>query len=165
MLLGRGKAHAHCVDAEVRRPKPAPGIEIALPFGFRNFTNGQLRLKPNSSGIAPGRARIFSEPLQRRAHLAVGSAPGEPTIAKPGDALDGHFGVTADPERNPALGRQRIDPGIFDGVPAPLDADYRFGPQRPQHRDLFLAAHSTDAVVLAKLSILHSVPAHADAKP
>jgi hypothetical protein len=79
--------------------------------------------------------------------------------------LQRHVHVAAEPQRNFAAGRQRIDAGVLEAVPLALERNVGIGPQRFHHLDLFLGPLAPVVEILVEADELHLVPAHADAEP
>ena len=73
--------------------------------------------------------------------------------------------MAAEPQRNLAAWRQRIDAGVREAVPLALERDVGIGPQRLHHLDLFLGPLAPVVEILVEADELHLVPAHADAEP
>src|SRR5205823_2064123 len=88
-----------------------------------------------------------------------------PAAAPFDGALHRPPGVPAIPERHLARGRARVDPGILDRVPLPLERDMRLLPQRPHEFDLLLRAAAAIVKILVEAGEFDLVPADPDAEP
>src|SRR4051794_16265351 len=129
VLLWRREARAHAIDADVGGPEVAPARDVVGGSRLADLPQGQGRLDADRGWVAPGVAGVIMESVQHRARLVVRRAQGEPAVADPPDALEGRLGHAADPDRDRALDRQRVDPGVVDRVPAPLEGDRRVRPE------------------------------------
>ncbi len=81
------------------------------------------------------------------------------------DALHRHLGMAAEPDRDLTAGRQRVDPGILDGVVLAGEGDVRLGPERLHDLDLLLRAAPPVAEILVEAGELDRVPADPDPEP
>src|SRR4051794_26820929 len=70
--------------------------------------------------------------------------------------------MAAEPDRDRAAGRQRVYPGILDGVVLAGEGDVRLGPQRLHDLDLLLRPAATVAEILIEADKLDRVPADPD---
>ena len=73
--------------------------------------------------------------------------------------------MAPEPDRHPASRRQRIDAGIVDVMPLPLEVDMRLGPQCLHDLHLLLRASSPIVEILVQTDELHLVPADPDPQP
>src|ERR1700730_7479275 len=73
--------------------------------------------------------------------------------------------MPAVPHRHLARGRPRVDAGVIDRVPPPLEAHMRLGPQLLHDLDLLFGAAATIVEGLVETGELDLVPADADAEP
>src|ERR1700730_14253351 len=73
--------------------------------------------------------------------------------------------MPAVPHRHLARGRPRVDAGVIDRVPPPLEAHMRLGPQLLHDLDLLFGAAAAIVEVLVETGELDLVPADADAEP
>ena len=89
----------------------------------------------------------------------------DPAVAPLCDPLQRHVHVTAEPQRNSAAWRQRIDAGVLKAVPLALERNVGIGPQRLHHLDLFFGPFAPVVKILVETDELHLVPADANSKP
>src|SRR5262245_31479217 len=88
----------------------------------------------------------------------------DPAITPLGNAPQRCILVPTKPEGDPALGRQRIDPGVLDRVPLSLEADVQLGPQLEHEFNLLLRALPAIAEILVQSHVFNGIPANADAE-
>src|SRR5262249_2705849 len=89
----------------------------------------------------------------------------DPAIPPFGDALQGTVVVTAIPERDAPLSRQRVDAGVVNRMPVATEGDVRLGPERLHDRDLLFRSLAAIAEILVESLELDRVPADANAEP
>jgi hypothetical protein len=123
-------------DFEADRPRIASfGFDQAAQLVEFRDGFGPCRFRQHDPAVAP-----FCDPLQRHVHVA------------------------AEPQRNFAACRQRIDAGVLETVPLALECNVRIGPQRLHHLDLFFGSLASVMEILVEADELHLVPTHADAQ-
>src|SRR6201999_616638 len=73
--------------------------------------------------------------------------------------------MTAEPQRNLAAWRPRIDAGVGGAGALANERPKGVGPKRPHHPGLFLGPLAAVVEILVEAEDLHLVPTDADAKP
>src|SRR5215469_2439701 len=115
-------------QAEMRRTRLLPELRLLGPLGFAARTHRRPHLDADGSGVA---ARLLSPLAQSGEYveraLVGGIGVGHPAIAPFGDALERPLVVAAEPDRDLARSRARVDAGILDAVPAALKGHMRVG--------------------------------------
>ena len=134
MLLGSGEAVAHGAQAEVGGAQVAPAGDEGAPLVGGAPADVELRLEADGAGVAAGFAGVVVDAGDGRAHRLVRLPPGEPAVADLADPAQGRLGVAADPDRDRALDRQRVDPGRVDPLPLPVEGDRPAMVQRARSR-------------------------------
>ena len=166
---------------------PAPVVltpRWVAPTAFQAFASSIQALRPgidvqrdaafeaDAGGVPAGLVGVTADAVD---HLAAFIAQGKqrkPAVGEPRDAAHGHVegrrttrGTGADPDRDRALHRQRLDAGMADPVPLALIIDNLLRPQQAQHLDLLLAALAARTPVLVQRLVFDRIPADANAQP
>ena len=142
-----------------------PKADRVTPFGFVADADRNPRIDADTGRIAafrPGTGAQFGKCGGRLVTGGVGER--HPSVAPFDDAAQGHVGMPAIPDRDGALRRQRVDPGILDRVKFALEGHMTLGPQRLHDLDLLFRAASTVVEILVEADELDRVPADADAE-
>jgi hypothetical protein len=165
MLIERGEAHAHRVDAHMCRAQIAPRGDLRCPLigGGQPRTNAHVDAKRRR--IAAFLAQIAVQLLDHHAALIQRHGVGHPAITQPRHAPQHSIRPTAKPHRDRALDGHRIQPGIADRVEFTGKRDQRIGPQPFEQRDLLRAAPPARVEVLAQRLVFDRVPADAHTQP
>src|SRR5262249_19216113 len=151
--------------ADVGGAELAPGVVVAAPVVGAALAQHDAALDADRVGVTAGRAGVLMELLGVLGHRGRWSAGDDPAIAKLRDAMQHGLGGSAEPERNWALNRQRVEAGLVDLVPAALERHDLLGPERAKDLDLLLELFAAGMEVLAERLVLDVVPTDAHPEP
>jgi len=120
-----------------------------------------LRLDPEARPVAPVRVQMSVEHLEPFLRRVVGSHERNPAVTDARGALDDRVYASPEPDRDLA-GGQRVEPGLRNAVPLPLEADRVPAPELAHERDLLFLALAPVVEVLAERLVLDRVPSGPD---
>ena len=152
----------------MRRAGLGPGVGLGEPLAGRLAGDRHGGLDADRGGVAPRGFGFLGDPRAGGGHglarddrePAVGEAADSPQHRRRLPATAG-----ADPDRDRALHRQRVDARALDAVPLALEGHLVPRPEQPQQLDLLVAAAPARAVVLPQRRVLLGAAADADAEP
>ena len=121
---------------------------------------------PMLGGIA---ALLFSVGAQLGEFRLGGAVGGvgqhHPSVTPFRDAPERQIVMPPEPDRHAPRRRQRIDAGVVDVMPLPLEGHMRLGPQGLHDLHLLLRPSSPIVKILVQTDELHLVPADPDPQP
>ena len=115
--------------------------------------------------VTAGVPGVASHALHRAAALVVGRKQREPPVSHPGDPAQHLVGAASEPDGDGTLDRKRVDPGVRDLVPPPVQCHQVLAPQGAHHLDLLLRPAAPVVEVLPQRLVLDGVPAYTHAEP
>src|ERR1700691_5869307 len=137
-----------------------PELEFLAPVRLVAGAGRDPDLHADAGGIA---ARLFSIGAQlsevRLRGAAGGTGVHHPSVAPFLDAPERQVMMPPEPDRDATPDRRRIDAGVIDVMPLPLELHMRLGPQGLHDLHLFLGPPSPIVEVLVETHELHFVPA------
>src|SRR5439155_24951910 len=125
---------------EMREGLAAPGLQEGHPGALVPIARPDAALDADRGRVAAGRAGGGLDRFELAAEMLGRAQRREPAVGEAAGALEDHRGAAADPDRDRALDRRRIDAGQLQVVPAPVEGHRLVRPQRAQDADLLLAA-------------------------
>ena len=141
-----------------------PFASALRPLGRSTDGEGESPLNPNGRGSPARVLHVAAHPIQDLPRLVAGLELREPAVRDLGHPLEHGLGHAADPHRDGALDRQRIDAGAIEVMVGALEGHHGLGPELAHDRNLLGDAPAPGAEVLVQRLILDVVPADADAQ-
>src|ERR1044071_2538611 len=160
----RIQTRLHRIETRMGGAEIFPGLEFFPPSLLGVLSVGNSAFDADPARIAPGFARVGADFFDGGAAIFVGIHQREPAVAEFRQTAERALIGAAEPDRNRALHRQRIDAGVGDLVPAAFEADQFVAPEPAQYFDLLLRATAAFFEILPQRLVFHRVPADADAE-
>jgi hypothetical protein len=135
------------------------------PMFIVPMIHNNMRFNAKILRCASRLVQIGVQALNHAAAFLVRRPQCDPSIAEARGTPQRWLGFAAKPDGNRALHRQRIDAGLVDSVPLPLERHHRLRPQRPQDRDLLIHTCTAGAKLRIQALIFHLIPADPNTEP
>src|SRR5882762_208023 len=142
----------------------APFTSALRPLGGSADRECEPPFDPDGRGRPARVLDVVAHTTQNLPRLVAGLELGEPAVGDLGHALEHGLGHAAEPHRNGALDRQRIDPDAVELMVSTLEGHHRLGPELAHDRDLLADAPAPGVEVLVQCLVLGVVPADTDAQ-
>src|ERR1700761_9177065 len=154
------------IERHVSDPGFLPELEFLPPSRLVTRAGGHPDLDAEAGRVAARLLGIAAQLGELRLGRAVRRvSQHHPAVAPFCDAPQRLIMMAAKPDRHATLRGPRVDAGIFDMMPVPLDRHMRLGPKRLHALNLRLRSASPIVEVLVQPNEFDLVPADPDAKP
>src|SRR5215467_859816 len=118
----------------MRRSESTPVLSLLRPGIRRAIGDANAPFDTDAGWITSSSPRIATHALKCGPPLVIRRKLREPAIRQTSNAFDHRFdprSPTTQPQRNRTLDRQRVEAGVANMVPAPVEIDHFLRPQRP----------------------------------